>query len=66
MYKKMCATPTKINIYNNPAYAPLPMVEPGIPPPAPIFRPKDYCGQPYQTPMYHPPYCMCKGCTCKK
>lgn len=62
MYKKMCATPKKINVYNDPVFIPLPVVNA---PPAltqPLYQPLTTCGVPYQTPMYHPPYCGCLNC----
>ena len=62
MYKKMCAKQTKINVYQHPAFMPLPAVN--APPPIPqlLYQPLTTCGQPYQTPMYHPPYCGCLNC----
>ena len=62
MYKKMCATPTKINIYDNPDYVPLPAIETKIPMTVPLYKPIQPCGEPYQTPMYHPPNCGCSHC----
>lgn len=66
MYKQLCNNPcnknTKVNIYTNPAYSPLPVKPAPIAPSMQLYYPVGACGQPYPTPMYHPPYCCCAGC----
>jgi len=60
-----CST-QKINVYNHSLFKPLPQNVPPIAPSLTIYKPIQPCGQPYQTPTYHPPYCGCKTCTCSK
>jgi hypothetical protein len=67
MYKKICsAVPQqKQNIYTNSAFAPLPVKEAPRAQPIQLYYPTGDCGQPYQTPLYHPPYCDCTTCITK-
>ena len=67
MYKKICSAipQQKQNIYTNSAFAPLPVKEPPRAQPIQLYYPTGDCGQPYQTPLYHPPYCDCTTCITK-
>jgi hypothetical protein len=52
----------KINIYQSEYFIPLPNIRACPPPSMPIYQPLSYCGQPYPTPTYYPPYPSCTSC----
>jgi hypothetical protein len=60
---------TKINIYDNINFIPLPTVRAPLPPCLPIYIPLNECGKQYVTPNYFPPAPCCNGinngdCSC--
>jgi len=58
MYKKICATSVckKINIYDNPAYTPLPNTEEVVPVIDLFYYATKPCDVYSQLPIYHQPY----------
>ena len=64
MYKKIndAEKEKKINMYDNPAFRLIPKIDPPLPLPQPLYYPTGAQGKPFQTPMYHPPYCTCTTC----
>jgi hypothetical protein len=60
MYKKKCVTASslckKINIYDNPAFTPLPVTEDDEPVIDLFYYATKPCNTSYQIPIYHQPY----------